>query len=241
MKLQGKTILITGAGVRLGREMALTIARQGSTVLIHYNSSRQPAEQLKTEIEDLGGQAHLVHADLSSPESTQELIQQLKSFKPLFGLINSASIFAPLDLAATTLESWETHFMINLTAPFLLCQAFPSLIEAGGTGRIVNILDWRALRPGKDHLPYTISKAALTALTQSLAIEFAPNITVNGLAFGAILPPSDGGDTEHILDTVPAGRWADLDEVGQSLLFLLEGPAYITGEILHLDGGRHLI
>ena len=170
MNLKGKSILITGAGVRLGREMALTLARQGSTVLVHYNSSIQPAEQVKTEIESLGGKAHLVQADLSSPESTQELIMQLRSFQPLFGLINSASIFAPLDLASTTLESWETHFRINLTAPFLLCQAFPSMIEAGGTGRIVNILDWRALRPGKDHLPYTISKAALTALTQSLAI-----------------------------------------------------------------------
>lgn len=133
------------------------------------------------------------------------------------------------------------HFMVNLTAPFLLCQAFPSLIEPGGKGRIVNILDWRALRPGKDHFPYTISKAALAALTQSLAVEFAPDITVNGLAFGAILPPSDGGDTETILDDVPAGRWADLDEVGQALLFLLDGPGYITGEIIHLDGGRHLI
>jgi NAD(P)-dependent dehydrogenase (short-subunit alcohol dehydrogenase family) len=130
---------------------------------------------------------------------------------------------------------------INLTAPFLLSQAFARQLPEGENGRIVNLLDWRALRPGADHLPYTISKAGLYALTQSLAAALAPRITVNGLALGAILPPSDGGETDDILQDVPAGRWADLDEVNQVALFLLGGPAYITGEIIHVDGGRHLI
>lgn len=233
--------MITGGGVRLGRAMAWSIAHQGGHVLLHYNSSKAPAEELQAEIQKLGGQAHLVQANLASSESIQELIEQLSRYKPLYALINSASIFAPVELASTTLEAWEEHFRVNLTAPFLLCQAFPSLIEPGGTGRIINILDWRALRPVGDHLPYTISKAGLTALTQSLAVDLAPRITVNGLAFGAILPPSDGGDTDGILEHVPAGRWAHLEEVGEALLFLLEGPEYITGEIIHLDGGRHLI
>lgn len=233
--------MITGGGVRLGRAMAWTIAHQGGHVLLHYNRSRKPAEELQADIQDLGGQAHLVQADLANTGSMQGLISQISSYAPLYALINSASIFSPVDLASTTLDSWEAHFRVNLTAPFLLCQAFPSLIEPGGKGRIVNILDWRALRPGKDHLPYTITKAALAALTQSLAVELAPEITVNGLAFGAILPPSDGGETDGILEHVPAGRWAHLEEVGEALLFLLEGPEYITGEIIHLDGGRHLI
>ncbi len=241
MSLQGKTVMITGGGVRLGRAMAWTIANQGGHVLLHYNRSRKPAEELQADIQDLGGQAHLVQADLANTGSMQGLINQISRYKPLYALINSASIFSPVDLASTTLDSWEAHFRVNLTAPFLLCQAFPSLIEPGGKGRIINILDWRALRPGKDHLPYTITKAALAALTQSLAVELAPKITVNGLAFGAILPPSDGGDTDGILEHVPAERWAHLEEVGEALLFLLEGPEYITGEIIHLDGGRHLI
>jgi NAD(P)-dependent dehydrogenase (short-subunit alcohol dehydrogenase family) len=241
MSLQGKTVMITGGGVRLGRAMVWSIAHQGGHILLHYNRSHQQAEELQSEIQKLGGQAHLVQADLANADSTLDLIDQISSYKPLYALINSASIFAPIDLSSTTLDDWETHFRVNLTAPFLLCKAFPSLIEPGGSGRIINILDWRALRPGKDHLPYTISKAALTALTQSLAVELAPNITVNGLAFGAILPPSDGGDTDRILENVPAERWAHLEEVGEALLFLLEGPEYITGEIIHLDGGRHLI
>ena len=233
--------MITGAGVRLGRAMAWSIAQQGGHVLLHYNRSRQPAEELQAEIQNLGLQAHLVQADLADTESTQALINQISSFKPLYALINSASIFSPLDLASTTLDSWEVHCRVNLTAPFLLCQAFHSLIEPGGKGRIVNILDWRALRPGKDHLPDTISKAALIALTHSLAVELTPQISINGLAFGAILPPSDGGDTSGVFEHVPAERWAHLEEVGEALIFLLDGPEYITGEIIHLDCGRHLI
>jgi len=136
---------------------------------------------------------------------------------------------------------WENHLAINLTAPFLLCQAFAKNHPTGETARIINILDWRALRPGTDHFPYTISKSGLYAMTKSLAAALAPEITVNGIAFGAILPPSDGGDVSEVLDYVPADRWAELDEVHKTVLFLLTGPEYITGEVIHLDGGRHLV
>ena len=241
MTLSGRKVLITGSGVRLGRAMALAIAQAGGDLVLHYNRSRQPTEELKAEIQAMGHQASLVQADLADPESTVHLISQVRRLSPLYALVNSAAIFDPLDLPSTTLEAWEQHFKVNLTAPFLLSQSFASLIDPDRQGRIVNILDWRALRPGIDHFPYTISKAALAALTQSLAVALAPSITVNGLAFGAILPPSDGAATGNILDNIPAGRWANLEEVGEALLFLLEGPTYITGEIIHLDGGRHLI
>jgi pteridine reductase len=241
MTLSGKKVLITGSGVRLGRAMALAIAKAGGDLVLHYNRSRQPAEELQAEIQSIGRQASLVQADLADPDSTIELISQVRHYAPLYALVNSAAIFDPLDLRSTTLETWEQHFKVNLTAPFLLSQSFISLIDPDGQGRIVNILDWRALRPGPDHFPYTISKAALAALTHSLAVALAPSITVNGLAFGAILPPSDGAATDKILDNVPADRWANLEEVGEALLFLLVGPTYITGEIIHLDGGRHLI
>lgn len=241
MSLLGKTILITGAGVRVGRAMALAIAADGGNLIIHYNRSRGPSEEVQEEIQAMGCQAHLVQADLGDPDSTSDLIRQAYSVAPLYALVNSAAIFEPLDLAATSLEEWDRHLRINLTAPFLLSKAFAESTGTEKHGRIVNILDWRAFRPGSDHFPYTISKAALAALTQSLAVALAPNITVNGLAFGAILPPSDGAVTDKILEYVPAKRWADLDEVGKALLFLLNGPSYITGEIIHLDGGRHLI
>jgi pteridine reductase len=183
-----------------------------------------------------------LQGDLSKLGKVAEIITQAEEIGPLFAIVNSAAIFEDLQLANTDLADWQNHLDVNLTAPFLLSQAFARAVQSReDEGRIVNILDWRALRPRSDHLPYTISKAALAALTQSLAEALAPKITVNGIAFGAILPPKDGGGSQKILEQVPAQRWAKLEEVGETLLFLLQGPSYITGEIIYLDGGRHLV
>jgi NAD(P)-dependent dehydrogenase (short-subunit alcohol dehydrogenase family) len=240
-ELAGKTVLITGAARRIGREFALGVARAGGNVIIHHGQSSSEAKTLQTEIEGLGVRAFLLPADLADPRQAAELVPRAAEFGRVYGLVNNAAIFEPLTLAATDLPAWERHMAINLTAPFLLCQAFARQVPNGEEGRIINILDWRALRPAADHFPYTISKAALAALTRSLAVALAPGITVNGLALGAILPPSDGKSTANLLSFVPAGRWANLDELSQTLVFLLTGPAYVTGEIIHLDGGRHLV
>ncbi len=241
MSLEGKNILITGAARRIGRALALAVAGAGGRVILHYGSSALEAESTRADIQAAGGAAHLLQADFGEPARLPGLIEQALSFGPLYALVNNASIFEPLSLKETSLEDWERHMAINLTAPFLLSQAFAASHPKGEGGRIVNLLDWRALRPGADHFPYTISKAGLAALTRSLAVALAPDITVNGLALGAILPPSTGADTSRIIDAVPAGRWAKLEEVTQALLFLLSGPAYMTGEIIHIDGGRHLV
>jgi NAD(P)-dependent dehydrogenase (short-subunit alcohol dehydrogenase family) len=240
-KLEGQKVLITGAARRIGREFALGVARAGSDVILHYGHSSDEAEMLREEIESLGVRAYLLQADLADAQQVAELIPRAFKFGRVYGLVNNAAIFESLTLNTTDLAAWNRHIAINLTAPFLLCQAFARQVPSGEEGRIINILDWRALRPGADHLPYTISKAALAALTRSLAVALAPGITVNGLALGAILPPSDGKLTENLLSSIPTRRWAIPDELTQALLFLLIGPAYITGEIIHLDGGRHLI
>ncbi len=241
MSLDGKLILITGAARRVGRGLALAIARAGGDVVIHYGRSRDEALRLSEEIEAMGRKAYLVQAELSDPAQVASLVPQASQLGRLYGLVNSAAIFEAHSWQDTTLEDWNRHLMVNLTTPFLLSQAFARHLPPASPGRIVNMLDWRGLRPGADHLPYTISKAALSALTHSLAVALAPNVSVNGLALGAVLPPSDGNLTANLLKNVPAGRWAELDEVGQALVFLLEGPAYITGEIIHVDGGRHLV
>lgn len=251
MSLEGKTVLITGAAKRVGRALALAVARAGGDVVVHYGSSSEQAESLAAEIQALGAHARLIQADLSVPAQAAGIISRALESGPLFALVNNASIFEPLDWRSATLESWNRHLMVNLTAPFLLSQAFASALSGGALsggslspdnhGRIVNLLDWRALRPGADHLPYTITKAALAALTRSLAQALAPQVTVNGLALGAILPPSDGGAAGSLLENIPARRWARLEEVEQALLFLLTGPDYLTGEIIHIDGGRHLV
>jgi pteridine reductase len=241
MELSNKTILITGAARRLGKEMALAAAKAGSDIIIHHNNSPAEAEQTKSEICALGQKAQIIQSDFSDPNQVQDLISKAFENGPLFGLINSASIFSNLTWENTTLDDWETHLSINLTAPFLLSQAFAQNHPSGHTARIINILDWRALRPGTDHFPYTVSKSGLLAMTKSLAASLAPEITVNGVAFGAILPPSDGGDISNVLDFVPVNRWAEMEEVHKTILFLLTGPEYITGEVIHLDGGRHLV
>jgi NAD(P)-dependent dehydrogenase (short-subunit alcohol dehydrogenase family) len=239
--LKGKTVLVTGAAQRVGRSLARAIAEAGGNVIIHYLHSKTEAESLQAEILALGKRAYLLQAELSDPDQSTDLIKRALAFEPLYALVNNASIFEPLNWSQTTLEDWNRHLAVNLTAPFLLSQAFARTLPEEEHGRIVNLLDWRALRPGADHLPYTISKAALAALTRSLAIAFAPRIGVNGLALGAILPPKEGGSSDNVLRNVPARRWANLEEINQAILFLLAGPAYITGEVIHIDGGRHLV
>ena len=253
MSLKDKRVLITGAARRVGRELALAVARAGGDVVIHYGQSQADANSLNEEIQALGRNAFVLQADLNDPTQVDTLIPRASEHGHLFALVNNAAIFEPLSWQSTSLEAWNHHLMVNLTTPFLLSQAFARLLPSGETGRIVNLLDWRALRPGVDHLPYTISKSALAALTHSLAVALAPHISVNGLALGAVLPPASkpestnggvlnmGNAPPDILKNIPARRWAELDEVGQALIFLLEGPSYITGEIIHLDGGRHLV
>ena len=241
MSLKGKTVLITGGALRIGRSLALAIARAGGNIVLHYGKSQKEAESLRGEIEAAGRKAFILQADLADPVQVAGLISRAQEFAPLFALVNNASVFEPIGWEDISLEQWNLAMMVNLTTPFLLSQAFARSLEPEGNGRIVNLLDWRALRPGPDHLAYTISKSALAALTHSFAIALAPRITVNGLALGAILPPSNGAPAKVNLEQIPARRWANLEEVGQALIFLLDGPDYITGEIIHVDGGRHLV
>ncbi|MDK2981031.1 MAG: hypothetical protein PWQ55_1378 [Chloroflexota bacterium] len=239
--LHGKRIIVTGAARRLGRQFALTCAKAGASVVIHHGHSDAEAQQLASEIEGFGVKAQVLKSDFSDPQSSLAAFEDLLRLgSDWYALVNNAAIFEPVKFADTSLSDWQRHMDVNLTMPFLLSQAFARTLGSK-PGRIINIVDWRALRPGKDHFPYTISKAALASMTQSLARILAPAIQVNALALGAILPPSDGGSEEGIIKPVPAGRWATLEELNEAFFFLLTGPDYITGEIIHLDGGRHLV
>lgn len=239
--LLNKRILITGGARRIGKELVLACAQSGASIILHHSSSDDEASDTAHQARQYGVNVEIIKADFSNPvESIQLFEKYLENDKSLYGLVNNASIFEPIKFADTTITSWQAHLNINLTMPFLLSQLLQRKI-GNKLGRIVNILDWRALRPGKDHFPYTISKAALSSMTKSLALALSPNISVNGIALGAILPPSDNSDTSDIIKSVPAGRWASMRELSDTVLFLLSGPQYITGEIIHLDGGRHLV
>ena len=238
--LKDKKVLITGASKRIGREFAIAAAKEGASVFLHYNHSKEEAESTQEEIRTLGVECELIQTDFSDPKNSIAVFSDLFSIHEIYALVNNASIFHQNTLHDTTLQDWDLHHTVNLSMPFLLTQAYTNS-EKNKCGKIINMLDWRALRPGKDHFAYTISKAGLAALTEASALALAPNFQVNGLALGAILPPSDGGKTEGIIRNVPAGRWAEIDEVVKTFLFLLQAPQYITGEIIHIDGGRHLV
>jgi NAD(P)-dependent dehydrogenase (short-subunit alcohol dehydrogenase family) len=239
--LAGQTILITGAARRLGQVMALAAAKCGADVILHHAHSPLQANEVADQINNIGRKAWILEADLADPTDVNGLFESAFKLASISALINNAAIFKPIDLAHTTLEDWNEHLQVNLTAPFLLCKAFAVQPNAPLPGRIINILDWRALRPGKDHFPYTISKAALAAMTKSLALSLAPNIMVNGIALGAILPPEGEEVSPTLIKNVPMQRWSTLEELGNLTTYLLTSPAYITGEIIHLDGGRHLV
>jgi NAD(P)-dependent dehydrogenase (short-subunit alcohol dehydrogenase family) len=241
MRLVDRTVLITGGARRIGRALALAVAKEGADLVIHHNQSPAEASSLQNEIDELGRQATIYQSDFSSIGDIEDFTNTVFQTEKIDSVVNNASIFADLDWESTTTDEWIKHQNVNLFAPFLISQSFAKRLPANNKGRVVNILDWRALRPGSDHLPYTISKSGLAALTQSLAIALAPQITVNGIALGAILPPSDGGMVEDLVSSLPIPRWARISEVEETLIFLLSGPEYVTGEIIHVDGGRHLI
>ena len=239
--LIGKKVLITGAAYRLGRVIALVAARNGADILLHHGHSSDEAEQTANEIRKLGRECFIFQADLQNTACLERLIADATPHEPFYCLVNNASIFPPGGIQETDLATWQQCLDVNLTAPFLLSKAFIRSHNAGNPGRIINILDWRALRPGIDHFAYTISKAGLAALTQSTARAGAPNVTVNALALGAILPPVNETPDERLIAQIPLKRWATLDEFEEAILFLLQGPAFINGEIIHLDGGRHIV
>jgi len=243
MDLDGHTALVTGAGQRLGRAFALAIAGRGASVAVHYRSSAAEAEEVSSLIRDTGARAVALQADLADTDQAAGLFDRAAAeLGRIDLLVNSASVFDQVGFIDTDLATWRRNIDVNLTAPFLITQAFARAL-GDRPGSVVNLLDWRALRPGVGSLAYTTAKAGLAAMTQSLARDLAPGIRVNGLALGAILPPpgQTEDDIKPILKAVPAGRQGTVEEVVAALLFLLVGPEYITGEILHVDGGRHLV
>ncbi len=243
MDLKGKVAVITGAAVRIGRTMALTLAESGVDICIHYRSSKQEAEQTCKDIQRLGRKAVAVSADLSdSQKAASEVIDAvITEFGKVDILINSASVFENKSLMASSEDDWDSHLDINLKAPYFLCQQFAKSIKPEQRGHIVNLVDWRARRAGIGHLPYRISKAGLVTLTECLALELAPEIQVNAIAPGAILPPpdQDASYLEKRAEQIPLQRAGSPHDVCQALLYLLQSD-FVTGEVLTVTGGEQL-
>jgi pteridine reductase len=243
MELEASVAIVTGAAARLGRAQALALAEQGVRVVVHYNTSSGPAAEVVRQIQSMGSDAIAVQADLSQPMHAPAIVEQaIARFGKADILVNSASIFEPGGWEDTTEENWDRHLNINLKSPFFLTQAFAKQIGAERRGHVVNIADWRAVHPGADHIAYTLAKAALVAMTKSLAQALAPQIQVNAIAPGLILPPP--GQGPEYLDRrarqIPLQRSGSAGEIARALLFLLCSD-FVTGELLYVTGGEHLL
>ncbi len=240
MQVSGSTALVTGGGRRIGRAIVLALAQAGASVAVHYNRSEQDAAETVEVAKSFGVQAKAFGADLADADQTTKLIDDVDSAIGRVNiLVNNASAFSKTTLAETSLEEWESFMAINFTAPFLLAQAMHRALPEGEAGKVINLNDWRTARANR--FTYGVSKAALSGLTRSLAVAMAPNVQVNELALGAILPPADSLDEpgQRVAKAAPAGRMGTLNEVSAAVISLIEND-FITGETLHIDGGRHI-
>jgi NAD(P)-dependent dehydrogenase (short-subunit alcohol dehydrogenase family) len=238
-----RAALVTGAGKRIGRAIALMLGAEGWPVAVHYHRSQDAAEAVMREIVAGGGKAVAVAADLAQEEAVARLVPEAAAALggPLGCLINNASVFDN-DLAlSATRQSWDRHIETNLRAPFVLMQEFARQLPADAQGAVVNMLDERVWSLTPYFVSYTVSKAALWALTQSMALALAPRIRVNGIGPGPTLPSPRQSDEQFRRQAaaMPLGHGTSPEEIAQAVRFILAAPA-MTGQMIALDGGQHL-
>ena len=237
-----RTALVTGAGARIGRALAVGLAQAGWQVAIHYHASADQAEETADQCRAFGVTATTVSADLADEEQVQALMPQVTEvLGPVSCLINNASLFDYDDFDSTTQDSWQAHMAVNLRAPFVLSQAMVAQLPEDAAGNIINIIDQRVWKLTPDFTSYTLSKAGLWTLTQTMAQALAPRVRVNAIAPGPTLQGSRQSD-EHFARQVDATllrRQPGLEEFTGAVNFILESPS-LTGQMMALDSGQHL-
>ena len=234
------TTLITGAGRRIGRAIAIALAEDGYRIAIHYHHSQKDAEATLDAIRKAGGEGALFPCDLQNSEEIQQLIPTvIGRFPDLCVLINNASVFERADLSATTPDLFDRHMNIHVKAPFLLIQAFAAHCKEG---QIINILDTKINQNLTSYFAYSLSKKSLHNLTQLTAKALAPSIRVNGIAPGLILPAAQDSEEQfqRMGEKIPLRRTGDAEDIVQTVRFFLRSN-FITGEVIHVDGGEHLL
>lgn len=243
MEIEGRTAVVTGGAVRVGAAITRELARRGASVFIHYNRSAEPAEALRSEIVGAGGVAAIGSVDLSNPEAAPDLIAAAAaSLGPPTILINSASGFPVDTIDDVTVDGFRAAQDLSLATPMMLIQAFGEQVPKEVGGAVVNITDVKTVRPYLKHLSYMLAKGGVDTLTRAAAIALAPGIRVNAVALGVILPPPGEGAeyVEQLAADLPLARVGGAQVVADTVVFLCEND-FITGEIIRLDGGAHLV
>lgn len=233
--------LVTGGGVRVGRAIALALAEDGYDLLVGYNTSPAGAAEVKAAARRIGRRAHAVRADLSREAGAVRLARVARErFGRLDLLVNSAASFVANDLLDVTADEWDAVMAVNLRAPFLLVRETAAMLRRA-RGAVVNIVDLSALRPWTSHPHHSVSKAGLLHLTRVAAKRLAPEVRVNAVAPGLVLPPGDFGadELERNRRQIPLGRVGTPDDVVSAVRFLATAD-YVTGEVIVVDGGLGL-
>ena len=237
-----KVSLVTGAGRRIGRALALALGDTDCRVAVHYNRSEQDANETASLIKAMGKEAITVKADLEDPTQVEALAAHVnEQLGPIEIMVNNASVFDKAGLKEVSAEELDRHFAINVRAPFLLAKSMNEQLATGSPGKIINLNDWRKARPTR--FAYGVTKSALSGLTRTLALSMAPNVQVNEIALGAILPPADipidRPRDKITINLGPADRMGSLNEVADAMMMLIKND-FITGETINVDGGRHI-
>ena len=232
--------LVTGAAKRVGKGIALSLAEYGFDIALHYNHSEKEARETAGQIRKLKRRCELFSASLSDETEVENLIPEVRKAFPHFSLlINSASTFKKSKLLTSDISSFEEDFAINFKAHYLLSVQFAKHIRRG---QIVNMLETHIVHNRTERSHYLLSKKALAAFTNMAALEFAPNIRVNGIAPGYIMPPnaSDKAYLARLKESIPLKRRGNVGFIAHAIRFLIENE-YVTGQVLFVDGGEHLL
>lgn len=234
--------LVTGAARRIGRAIALDLAARGIGVGVHYHRSEAEAREVVGTITAKGGRAVALRADLGREDETRTLVQRLTDALGAPSLlVNNASLFERDDALTATRASWDAHLEANLRAPFALSQEFARHLPADTAGLIVNMLDQRVWNVTPHFTSYTVSKAGLWTITQTLALALAPRVRVNAIGPGPVMPSVRQTQTQfdRQVASVPLGRSARVEEICAAIHFMIAAPS-MTGQMIALDGGQHL-
>jgi pteridine reductase len=239
--LKGQVALVTGAGRRIGRRLALRMAAEGAQVAVHYHRSRAEADAVVAEITGAGGEALCLAADLTRPGDIETLFAAIeKRFSRLDILLNSAANFYPTPLAETTEEQWDRLLDSNVKSQFFCAQRAAPLLRTSGRGRIVNFASLGGLVAWPRYTAYCVSKAGVIMLTRCLARALAPDITVNAVAPGTISFPDDAPElAEQYIQKAPLARTGTPEDITNAVMYLLQA-SFVTGHVLAVDGGRSI-
>jgi 3-oxoacyl-[acyl-carrier protein] reductase len=243
MDISGKVALITGSSKRIGRETAIELARRGARVAIHYRSDESGAKETLRLAREAGGTGDLFRAELTDARQVDQMFTELEGkLGALHILVNNASVFDAASFHESTPELWDAQMDSNARAPLFVAQRAVRLLRAQEQGKIINLVDTAGEAIWTGYFAYSVSKAALIAINRGLAKALAPNIQVNGVAPGpALFPEYYTQDQKHLaIERTLLKRAGSPRDIVNAIVFLIEND-YITGEVIHVDGGRHLL